>query len=220
MSRCGPPARRVCRKRSGSLTTPWLQSISKFLGIQLGCNDGKPMFTKAEQTKAQTFQFYRDVHTQVRKGFPLAAAGVAWAASDGRYFQCGADLDSAPPFRPGTSVDTPLRSGSLIALCGRTSPRSTRSTRRGASSTSNSSLSRGQSTSSWTTTSRRVRPPLAESLPHRSDRIAPAGSGHEGREEEDVEPQGGWRRPCREAQGCSGSLGHAGGGPSQEMRPL
>ena len=41
-----------------------MQSISSFLGIQLGCNDGKPIFTKAEQTKAQTFQFYQDVHTQ------------------------------------------------------------------------------------------------------------------------------------------------------------
>ena len=43
-----------------------LQGIAGFLGVHLGSNDGKPIFTKAEQTKAQTFQFYRDVHTQVR----------------------------------------------------------------------------------------------------------------------------------------------------------
>mmetsp|Transcript_22634 Transcript_22634/g.62827 ORF Transcript_22634/g.62827 Transcript_22634/m.62827 type:complete len:2149 (-) Transcript_22634:730-7176(-) len=41
-----------------------VKGIAGFLGIHLGSNDGKPVFTKAEQTKAQTFQFYRDVHTQ------------------------------------------------------------------------------------------------------------------------------------------------------------
>eukprot|EP00873_Tetraselmis_striata_P026775 jgi/Tetstr1/447039/TSEL_034496.t1 len=41
-----------------------IKSISSFLGIYLGCSDGKPLYTKSEQTKAQTFQFYRDVHTE------------------------------------------------------------------------------------------------------------------------------------------------------------
>jgi len=41
-----------------------VKGIAAFLNIHLGCNDGTPMFTKKEQTKAQTFQFYRDFHTQ------------------------------------------------------------------------------------------------------------------------------------------------------------